>query len=114
MNDEFRRIHMPYCLRKMNDAVGGWIVLNRYYKPLGQSPRIWVDYEEIAADRRIRRIVYSQMKSLSHDAIQAESGMIFLYDDGCIPTRNKTFWNDYQKRLAVLAGMTTKGDMQVV
>ena len=38
-----RSSHMPYCIQRLED--GRYIVLNRHYKPLGETTREWVTYE---------------------------------------------------------------------
>ena len=44
MSLDFRKIYLPYCLLK--HASGGYIVLNRNYKPIGFSTNEYLIYED--------------------------------------------------------------------
>jgi hypothetical protein len=113
MSEEYRRIWLPYCIKKMNDAIGGWIVLNRRYKPLGMPTDDWVVYEDVPRYVRIKRITLSQQKKIHHGCIDAApwlpNDMIWLYHDGCRPTASSSDWNAYQRRLLVLSSLNCFG-----
>ena len=112
MSDEFRRIWMPYLVLKINDGIGGWIPLNRYYKPIGTVPPVWVKYEDAPRGGRIKEITLPQQKKLhwaGGGANWRPNDAVWLYDDGCIPTRSAANWNDYQEKLQLLAKLDCFG-----
>ena len=80
---EFRRICLPYVLQQQKD--GSYIALNRNYKPIGF---------------RFKGLSPDMIRKLS---IQAHTdGDIYLYDDGCVPTRRKKHMTAYLEKLAML------------
>ncbi len=97
---DFRTIVMPYCLKKMED--GSYIVLNRKYKPVGFNTHEHLKYENYPTCHKIRGINKRTAASLSHNN-NDDTNMIFLYDDGCIPTQNAENMHRYLDKLAVLA-----------
>lgn len=108
MND-FRASWMPYALAKVEDDNGGWIPLNRHYKPLGMSSKEWVDYSSIPVECRIKRINPVTVKRLSwkQEGHDTSESMIFLYNDGCIPTKSKKDWFAYSKKLDIISSLKT-------
>jgi hypothetical protein len=104
--DAFRRVWLPYCVKKMSDEIGGWIVLNRGYKPLGGRLDLWVNYQEVPAWQRIKRITLSQQEKIDHGCRLASGWrpdeIVWLYHDGCIPTYSNRNWSAYSERLSVL------------
>lgn len=107
--EEFRKLWLPYCVKKMNDQIGGWIVLNRKYKPLGFRLDLWACYENVPRFQRIRSIPLPQQRKIFHGSLihgpWLPNEMIWLYHDGCIPTRSLTNWDSYQSRLRVLSSL---------
>lgn len=108
MND-FRAIWMPYVLAKVEDDKGGWIALNRHYKPLGMPSKEWVDYSSVPVECRIKSIKPSTARRLSwkqenHDH---DASMIFLYNDSCVPAKSKKDWQAYSEKLDILASLKT-------
>ena len=108
---------LPYCLLQMeDDAIGGWIVLNRHYKPLGGDRKTWYVYQEVPASARIKEITPEQHDLLSWEEVEMlnvdeenhviRHGMIWLYNDGCLPHHD---WDAYVKRLEVLRDLPTMG-----
>lgn len=108
MND-FRGNWMPYALVKIEDDNGGWIPLNRHYKPLGVSSKEWVDYSSVPVECRIKSIKPSTARRLSwkQENHCASESMIFLYNDSCIPTKSKKDWQAYSEKLDILASLKT-------
>ena len=111
--EQFRRIWMPYLVYKLNDDIGGWIPLNRHYKPIGTPGTVWVKYEEAPKFQRIKKITLAQQKKLFHGVINDSSwmpdDMIWLYSDSCIPTSSAANWHAYQQRLQLLARLDCFG-----
>jgi len=99
MND-FRAIIMPYCLKRMED--GSYIVLNRHYKPVGFNTREHLKYEDYPACHKIRGINKKTAASLSHNN-NNDTSIIYLYDDGSVPTRNAENMRKYLDKLGTLA-----------
>jgi CRISPR/Cas system-associated endonuclease/helicase Cas3 len=111
--EQFRRLWMPYLVYKINDDIGGWIPLNRHYKPIGTPGTAWVKYEETPKHLRIKTITLSQQKKLFHwvteDASWLPNDMVWLYSDSCIPTSSAANWNQYQQKLQLLAKLNCFG-----
>jgi hypothetical protein len=83
MSDDIRRQFFPYCLQRLSD--GRYILLNRYYKPLG-LPRTtpWVDYDKHPSGVKIR-ITAAIAKKLSWQGdSHTNVDVIYLYRDGDI------------------------------
>ena len=107
---EFCRVWMPYCLTKVEDEHGGWIPLNRSYKPLGHAPGEWVDYSSVPPECRIKRLSAETAAFLSWDGEGMREGrIVFLYNDGSFPVRSSSCWNSYSEKLARLARLMVKG-----
>lgn len=98
---EVRQIFIPYCLKRLEG--GGYLVLNRKYKPLGTFSEDHVDYETHPSRFKFKRALSAkQIAWLSHDG-STNPECIYLYDDGCIPTANQASWVAYSERLQRLA-----------
>ena len=110
---------LPYCLIQLQvDSIGGWIVLNRHYEPLGESrnPKPFDSYEKVPASGRIERLTVEQVELLSCDHIEniyvdeegfvVNMGMLQLYKDGCLPEDD---WDAYAKKLEILLDLPTMG-----
>lgn len=97
--NNFRQIHMPYCIKKNED--GAYIVLNREYKPLGFSDGRHVNYEDypIAVKYKISKVT---AKKISYDGSE-NTDRIYLYNDGCLPERSKKNMDSYLEKLRILA-----------
>jgi len=117
--NEFAYQLLPYCLQKMEDKIGGWIVLNRQYKPFNfdTSTDKWANYEDVPENSRIKKLSITQMKFLYHYdyweikqkfIISKDTKKIYLYSDCCYPTLSDTAWNQYSKKLQRLAKYQTK------
>lgn len=111
--EQCRRLWFPYAVQKVNDAIGGWIILNRHYKPLGAPSNRWVKYEGIPPFMRIKRITRAQQRKLDHGERLAAplrlDEIIWLYHDSIIPTSSQSNWTSYQKRLFILARLDCFG-----
>ena len=92
--------HFPYCLQKMNDDIGGWIILNRRYKPLGAPIKEWAIYGDVPKELRISHLTLEQQEKLSYN--QSPGDTIWLYNDACVP---EECWPEYRQKLEFLAGL---------
>jgi len=90
--------HFPYCLQKINDDIGGWIILNRRYKPLGVSHKTWAVYEDVPKELRIASLSVEEQERLSYQQIEGDT--IYLYNDGCVP---EECWPEYRQKLEILS-----------
>ena len=96
--------HLPYCIMHIdNDR---YIILNRNYKPLGQTSFDYVDYKKHPSVIHIK-ITEKQAKKLSYDGL-IKSDCIYFYDNSDTVLRNPQAFNDYVARLKLLATMTPK------
>jgi hypothetical protein len=107
--NNFRANWLPYVLVKVDDNQGGWIPLNRHYKPLGHGSRAHVDYSTVPVTSRIKVIRSSTAKALSWSGAGAvgDGGMIFLYNDSCTPDASASNWRRYEEKLSLLASLKT-------
>ena len=95
---EFRRICLPYVLQEQKD--GSYIALNRNYKPIGFRIEKWVDYAAYPISFRFKGLSPDMIEKLSVN--RPFNGDIYLYDDGCVPTRRKKYMTVYLEKLAML------------
>lgn len=104
--DELRQSHFIYCIQRLEN--GDYIFLNRDYKPLGfhtsdwikydNDPRLWVSLKGLTA-KKAAKISYKNEENLA---------IIYLYNDGCVPTRSAENMKNYLSRLETLMKLTHK------
>lgn len=99
--NDLRSVHMPYCLQKQED--GRYIVLNRAGKPLGFCTNDKVKYDVYPIKVKMR-ITSATAKKLSWEG-NGNTERIFLYNDGCIPTKSSTNMTHYLDRLRILMSL---------
>lgn len=95
---ELRATHLPYLLERIPD--GRYAVLNRMYKPVGMDQYEWVAYEDYAVG--LKRLTANTVVKMSFDG-SPSLDRIYLYNDGCVPTRSATYMAAYMRRLAAFA-----------
>lgn len=103
---ELRKLHFPYCLMQTEDS--RYILLNRQYKPLGESAKDWITYETHPTAFSIN-LTPAMAKQLSWNGSE-DIRRIYLYSDGCIPTESPDKMNAYLSRLAVLMKLKTSAE----
>jgi hypothetical protein len=91
---------LPYCIQKQRD--GRYMVLNREYKPVGFWTREWVDYTSGPFLVKIKGLTKRTVASISFNG-DTSLDRIYLYNDGCIPTRSAKHMTAYLKRLGRIA-----------
>jgi hypothetical protein len=91
------RTHFPYCLKKQEN--GGYIILNRHYKPIGFCSKIYMVYEDYPIEFKIKRLTASQIQKIAKNIVNED---VYLYDDGCVPTHTASTMKAYLKKLEVL------------
>lgn len=91
---------MPYCIEPLPD--GRYIVLNRNYKPLGESGG-WVDYATHPSATTIKGLIASRLARIDWRGAPDADGRIYLYNDASNPIRNAANWEAYAARLQALA-----------
>jgi hypothetical protein len=98
---------LPYCIKKLAD--GGWVALNRHYKPCGFITREWVEYEAHPIAFRFKRALTRQtIAAISWNGEVSEGSgedFIFLYSDACRPLRSAANMNAYLGRLKRLMSL---------
>ncbi len=104
MNQTLFYTHFPYCIQHL--CGDRYIILNRNYKPLGQTSFEYVDYNKDPSVVRMK-ITTKQAEKLSYKG-KVESDTIWLYDNIYNTFRNPQAFNDYVARLKLLATMTPK------
>ena|SRR5437762_791773 len=93
------RVHQPYCLKRL--PCGRHIFLNRDYKPLGLETQDFVRYEDFP--RQSLPGLTPRVAAALSDRGSDNVDDIYLYNDGCVPTRSAAHMRAYLKRLALLA-----------
>jgi len=120
MIDGFYRIYYPYCIKMISERK--IVVLNRNYKPLGYTSRLYVDYNDYAVPIKMTKTLiekisvhFQEYKEClpiltkrrdrllkSHNDYLAR-GFVFLYDDCTNPAKSKKHMDVYLKKLGFLA-----------
>jgi hypothetical protein len=96
---DIRSVHFPYCIEQQDD--GSFILLNREYLPLGFTTE-HVHGKAVAPFRvRIKGLTPRVAALLSFDG-KADTGKIYLYNDGCIPTHSAAASKAYFERVVRL------------
>lgn len=102
LTGEFRSIFLPYCLERRPD--GRYAVLNRSYKPVGMTTAEHVCYDDLPVCVALPGLGEELAERLSSKGSGALD-RIYLYDDGCVPTRSAKAMDAYLARLRLLAGL---------
>jgi hypothetical protein len=97
-----RAIFLPYCIQRLED--GRYVVLNRNYKPLGFQTTEHLKYEDYPIPVRFKGLTAKKAATLSAKC-SGDLDVIYLYDDGCIPTASAADMKRYLSRLEILAKM---------
>lgn len=105
MYADFRAIYFPYCLQKQKD--GSWVILNREYKPVGFNTSEFITYEEFPVAVKLEGLTPKKANKLAYSG-EMEGDRIYLYNDGCVPTRSKKNMDAYLEKLAILAKLRLK------
>ena len=92
------RHFLPYII--FRDADGCYVLLNRYYKPVGMVAHghDWVNYGACSQRFRVRGLtpeIAARISVLS----SPDTSWITLYDDGCRPQDSSKNLTQYLKRL---------------
>jgi len=98
--NDFRSVFLPYCLDKQSD--GRYVVLNREYKPIGFKTTENIEYEDYPICVELKGITSTTAAKLSYKG-DPNTDRIYLYNDGCVPTKSAEHMKSYLKRLEILA-----------
>lgn len=96
---EFRSISLPYVLKRQKD--GSYLALNRKYKPIGFITDQLVQYEEYPIAHHFVRLSEKTIQKLAVGG-KPDGESIYLYNDGCVPTRSRKNMMAYLEKLAIL------------
>lgn len=102
---DFRSAYLPYCLKRLKD--GRYVVLNREYKPLGFITLEHIEYEQYPIASNILGIGESTAAKLSWKN-DPNLDVIFLYNDGCVPTESEANMKSYLEKIKILAKLKLK------
>lgn len=95
-------IAFPYCLHREG---GGWVILNREYKPIGFCTSDFVDYSTLPIVHRVQGLTLSVRSRL--DCLgRAQRDWIYLYNDGCNPRNGSANMRAYLRRFILLAKLS--------
>lgn len=103
--DNFKATFLPYCLLKHDS--GGYVVLNRHYKPLGFSTSEHVIYEDYPIEVKFLKLSKQTARRLSWENSDSIEN-IFLYHDGTVPTSSEQNMQSYLEKLKILAKLKIK------
>lgn len=98
-NPTLKTVYFPYALRKQPD--GRWVVLNRYYRPVGINVAEPVELDKYPVSVELPELDEATLQRLSHDG-DIEHDTIYLYNDGSVPTMGPEYMEAYLKRLEIL------------
>lgn len=98
---EIRITCLPYCLQRLES--GHYVLLNRRYKPIGFTTGEYINYADYPIAHTLN-LTESIVKSLAWNG-EFQDDKIYLYNDGCIPTRSAEHMQAYLQRLAILAAL---------
>ena len=110
MGNEFRTIYFPYCLLK--HFSGGYLVLNRFYKPLGFGTDEHLVYENYPIEAKFLKMTKKTAMKLSARGSE-DLSEIFLYHDGCVPTVSSLNMKLYLEKLALLARLEIEDNRKI-
>ena len=96
--------HFPYCIKQL--GTDRYIILNRNYKPLGQTSFDYIDYRKHPSIVHMK-ITEKQAAKLSYNST-SELKCIYLFDNTDTLLKNPQAFNNYTARLKLLATMTPK------
>lgn len=100
MLDTIRGAYFPYCIKEVKKD--RFVILNREYKPLGQTHYGRANYKEHMV--KIKRMTSRMAAKLSiHGDENLET--IQLYNDGCVPESSPEHAAAYFARLRMLMRM---------
>lgn len=102
---DFRAICLPYCLIRQSN--GGYIVLNREYKPLGFNSTNRVDYNDYPITTAFKSLTKKTAVELSWSNSE-NLDEIFLYNDATNPLKSKKNMDAYLKKIERLAKLKRK------
>ncbi len=102
MYRELRWAFLPYCLDRQDD--GRYAILNRLYKPVGFNTSEWVDYSAYPVCVKVRGLGPATARKLSCHG-HGDLDRIYLYNDGCVPTRSPDAMAAYLEKLQILASL---------
>lgn len=102
---DFRAIYLPYCLLKQPN--GGYVVLNREYKPIGFNTTNRVNYEDYPIMTKFKSLTKKVAAKLSWSKSE-NVDEIFLYNDGTNPLNSKKNMDAYLKKIERLAKLKRK------
>ena len=106
---EYNCIFLPYLLQKIEDGIGGWVILNRKYRFLGTTS--WSRYELAPKYFRLPEVSDELRHHLTtgfkHPLYEDK---VYLYNDGCSPlsknASNKAR-EQYALKLAMVSALKT-------
>lgn len=91
---EIREVWMPYGMVQLED--GTWRLFNRSYAPMGEPIKF------------ARKLSEATLAAISAPVKERREGMLWFYNDGCVPTDSDVNWKAYSDRLKALAKLQVK------
>ncbi|MEH2162631.1 MAG: hypothetical protein V7K38_16690 [Nostoc sp.] len=98
--NDFISVFFPYCVEKQPD--GRYVVLNREYKPVGFKTTEHIEYEKYPICVEFKGLGSATAGKLSWNG-DSSTDKIYLYNDGCVPTKSPEHMKNYLKRLEIFA-----------
>lgn len=102
---DIRSTHMPYCL--IRQASGGYVLVNRDYKPLGFTASRFETYANYPIEVSFKKLTPAVAAQLSYKGAP-DLERIYLYGDSCTPSGDLDHIRAYLDRLAILMALQIK------
>lgn len=103
--ENVRAVYFPYCLQKQKDE--SWVLLNRNYKPVGFNTDEFLNYDDYPVSIKLKGLGTATLKKLSYTG-EVSGDMVYLYNDGSVPTGDPASMKAYLKKLEILLKLETK------
>jgi hypothetical protein len=106
---EYNCIFLPYLMQKVEDNIGGWVILNRKYRFLGTTS--WGHYEFAPRPFRIARVTDQLRHFLTagfkHPVYEDK---VYFFNDSCSPldkNASNKVKEQYALKLATISALKT-------
>ena len=90
---------MPYCLQRLKNK-DVFVILNRYYKPLGIKTDASIDYDKYPTI--IHRLTEKKLAQMVITNPSINEKSYYFYGDGCKPWQSNKLYDEYMERVKIL------------
>jgi|688.fasta_scaffold1050811_1 hypothetical protein len=112
---EYNSIFLPYVLQKLEDNIGGWVILNRKYKFPGTTS--WSHYELAPKHFRLPKVSDELRRYLSTGFKEPlYEDKVYFFNDGCSPLSKNASTKvkeQYALKLAMVSKLETVDNKEI-